>query len=142
GGGGGGGVGGGGAHGHTRAPGRAHRVDGLEGGNVAQVVTGEQDGRRIALGGQGGDRGALVHAARPQFDDQPAGLGVQPGLAGEVRQRAGQQCQRRLGVGGPAGVHDQRGALVLHPPAPGRAGRGGGSGERGAGLRDLGRRRG
>jgi len=53
------------AHRHAFAPVRAQRMDGLEGGDVAEIVTGEQDRRGIAFRGQGGDRRSLVHAAGP-----------------------------------------------------------------------------
>ena len=122
-----------------RRPQRAHRG---EGGQVPEVIAAEQDRTRGPLAGQAGQRGALVHARRAQFDDETAGLRVQPEPGGELAERVAEPAQRRFRVGRAAGVHRHRVRLVLDPGAVGRAGLAEHAGQRAAGGLDGRRGRG
>ena len=117
----------------------AEVVDGVEGGQVAEVVAGVEERGGGGGPGVGGEGDALVHAGRAQFEDHAARFEAQAVPVGEVAQRVAQGGERGLRVGGAAGVHrDGPAALLLDPRAVGRAEPLEQAGEFGAGGRDAG----
>src|SRR5664280_199758 len=93
---------------------------------VPEIVPGEQHRPGPLLGDEPPQRAALVDARRPQLEHEPAGSELQAGPFRQLGDRRPQCGQRPMRVGGTAGVHDQRGLLVLHR---GTGGGGAGGGE-------------
>src|SRR5690606_20735420 len=100
----------------------AELLHGREGREVAEVVARVEDrpGADLARVLLQGD--ALVHAGRAQLQHHPARLHDQAVPGGQAGQRLPQGLEGGLRLGGPAGVHGHRAALLLDPGAsPGAA---------------------
>ena len=115
-------------------------VDRGEGGEVAQVVAGVEDGLGADLADVVEEGDALVHAGRAQFQDHAAGFDDQSVAGGELGERGAQGLEGGLRVLGAAGVDGERAALLLDPGALPGGDPVEEAGQFGAGGRDAGMR--
>ncbi len=93
----------------------AEPVDGGEGGQVAEVVAGVEDGAGAPLADVLREGDALVHAGRAEFEDQATGFDDQAVSGGELGEGAAQGLEGGLRIGGAARVHGDRPPLLLDP---------------------------